>query len=215
MGYKRGIQNWENVWKYGIIPYHDNVNNRERNLIAERVERRKTENTKNAEREKRPFMPELEKEDKPKRSIDLSKISILLMFAAGLALMVLLGLLCVTDNVQIKRSRNDSGFSRIDDYSCREIRDADAPIGVRKEYTFFLSNTLESDTHLAFYTVHQYVDVFLDGETIYSLQPSRENRISKTVGSNWVMIPLYREDAGKEICVEITPVYESFRDREV
>lgn len=44
-------------------------------------------------------MPELEKEDKPKRSIDLSKISILLMFAAGLALMVLLGLLCVTDNV--------------------------------------------------------------------------------------------------------------------
>ena len=32
-------------------------------------------------------MPELEKEDKPKRSIDLSKISILLMFAAGLALM--------------------------------------------------------------------------------------------------------------------------------
>lgn len=160
-------------------------------------------------------MPELEKEDKPKRSIDLSKISILLMFAAGLALMVLLGLLCVTDNVEIKRSRNDSGFSRIDDYSCREIRDADAPIGVRKEYTFFLGDTLESDTHLAFYTVHQYVDVFLDGENIYSLQPSRENRISKTVGSNWVMIPLYREDAGKEICVEITPVYESFRDREV
>lgn len=29
------------------------------------------------------------------------------------------------------------------------------------------------------------------------------------------MIPLYREDAGKEIRVEITPVYESFRDREV
>lgn len=82
-------------------------------------------------------MPELEKEDKQKRSIDLSKISILLMFVAGVALMVLLGLLCVTDNVEIKRSRNDSGFSRIDDYSCREIRDADAPIGVRKEYTFF------------------------------------------------------------------------------
>lgn len=160
-------------------------------------------------------MPELEKEDKLKRSIDLSKISILLMLVAGVALMVLLGLLCVTDNVEIKRSRNDSGFSRIDDYSCREIRDADAPIGVRKEYTFFLSDTLESDTHLAFYTVHQYVDVFLDGENIYSLQPSGENRISKTVGSNWVMIPLYREDAGKEICVEITPVYESFRDREV
>ena len=160
-------------------------------------------------------MPDLERGDKPKRNIDLSKLSIVLSIGAGLALMALLVLLCVTDNVEIKRSRKDSGFTRIDDYSCREIRDVDAPIGVRKEYTFSISETLYSDTHLAFYTVHQYVDVYLDGQNIYSLKPSGENWISKTVGSNWVMIPLYREDIGKEIRVTITPVYESFRDREV
>lgn len=29
------------------------------------------------------------------------------------------------------------------------------------------------------------------------------------------MIPLYREDAGREVRVEITPVYENFRDRQI
>ena len=52
-------------------------------------------------------MPDLERGDKPKRNIDLSKLSIVLSIGAGLALMALLVLLCVTDNVEIKRSRKD------------------------------------------------------------------------------------------------------------
>lgn len=153
--------------------------------------------------------------EKPQSRIDLSKLSILLLVIAGLSLMVLLGLLCVTENVEIQQSRTDSGFVTVTDFSCKEIYDANAPIGVRQEYTFRISETLQNDTHLAFYTVHQYVNVYLDGQSLYSLKPSQKNWLSKTVGSNWVMIPLYREDAGKEICVDITPVYESFRDREV
>ena len=50
---------------------------------------------------------------------------------------------------------------------------------------------------------------------LYSLKSSGNNWFSKTPGSNWVMIPLYREDAGREVRVEITPVYENFRDRQV
>ena len=145
--------------------------------------------------------------EKPQSRIDLSKLSILLLVIAGLSLMVLLGLLCVTENVEIQQSRTDSGFVTVTDFSCKEIYDANAPIGVRQEYTFRISETLQNDTHLAFYTVHQYVNVYLDGQSLYSLKPSQKNWLSKTVGSNWVMIPLYREDAGKEICVDITPVY--------
>ncbi|MGN0507026.1 MAG: sensor histidine kinase [Lachnospiraceae bacterium] len=160
-------------------------------------------------------MSDSKKKDDSKEGITLSKLSVLLSVVAGLALAVLLLLLCVTENAEVSRSRADSGFVRVEDYSCLEIPDADTPIGVRKEYTFFLGEELDSDTHLAFYTVHQYVEVYLDGQQIYSLKPSEEKRISKTVGSNWVMLPLYREDDGKEIRVEITPVYESFRNREV
>ena len=97
---------------------------------------------------------------------------------------------------------------------CREIEKADTPLGVTEVYTFTISDTLTMDTHLAFYTVHQYADVYLDGQPIYSLGPSPEQTV-KTIGSNWSFLPIYREDVGKEIRVEITPVYESIRNRKV
>lgn len=160
-------------------------------------------------------MQDLHKKNKMKKNIKLPQISFLLSVVAGVVLVAFLFFLGVTDNTDVFQKRTDKGFSVIDDYSCVEIEDNEAPIGVKKEYTFMLQETLQNDVHLAFYTVHQYVEVYLEGEKIYSLKPSKESSISKTVGSNWIMIPLFREDAGKEISVEITPVYESFRDREV
>lgn len=152
---------------------------------------------------------------KQKHRVNLSKISIILTILAGLVLLLLLVVLGTMKNAKVTRSRTDGGYYKVEDYTCKEVKDDKAPIGIRKEYTFNLHSAVEKDTHLAFYTVHQYVNVFLDGENVYSIQPSDDNRICKTVGSNWVMLPLYREDAGKKIRIEITPVYESFRDREV
>lgn len=145
----------------------------------------------------------------------ITKLSISLTVIAGLVLLALLVLLGTMKNTEVTRSRTDGGYYKVEDYTCKEVKDAKAPIGIRKEYTFILDADMEKDTHLAFYTVHQYVTVFLDGENVYSIQPSEDNQICKTVGSNWVMFPLYREDAGKEVRIEITPVYESFRNREV
>ena len=144
----------------------------------------------------------------------MKKVNIFSSLVAVLLIVFLVGLLFV-DNVEIRQSRSDSGFTAITDYTCVEIEDEDAPIGVKKEYTFTLSDNFASDEHLAFYTIHQYVSVWLDGENIYSLKPSGMKQIIKTVGGNWTIIPIYRSDAGKEIRIEITPVYESFRDREV
>lgn len=73
---------------------------------------------------------------------------------------------------------------------------------------------LERDTYLSFYTVHQYAEVYIDGQLVYSMKPSGK-LFTGTIGSNWSMIPLCREDAEKEIRVNIIPVYESFRNREV
>ncbi len=143
------------------------------------------------------------------------RLTVILSVFAGLMLVVLLVVIGLTDDVIITRSRSSQGYEEISDYSCKEIIADDTPIGIKKEYIFYLDEILERDTNLAFYTVHQYVSVFLDGEEVYSLMPSEGKRISKTVGSNWIMLPIYREDAGKQIRVVITPVYESFRDREV
>lgn len=160
-------------------------------------------------------MPDFNKIVQPKERNFLRKIVVTVCTLAGILLIAFLIGLGVLDRNQVKQSRTDERVASVEDYACREIHSTDAPIGVKKEYTFTISDNLSIDTHLAFYTVHQYVDVYLDGENVYNLKPSKGKRISKTVGSNWVMIPLYREDAGKEIRVVITPVYESFKNREV
>lgn len=160
-------------------------------------------------------MPDCNEKRKGEGTTRLSQLSTILFVAAGLLMTALLVSLGVLDNIRVEKSRQDNGFTIVENSSPREVECADAPIGVLQEYTFTVSESLADDTYLAFYTVHQYADVRLDGELVYSLKPSEAYHITRTVGSNWVMIPLYREDAGKEICVEITPVYESFRNREV
>lgn len=96
-----------------------------------------------------------------------------------------------------------------------KIKRADAPTGLINCYTFRLDEPIAHDTSLVFYTTPQYAAVYLDGELVCSLQPAGEHRITKTLGSNWVMIPLYAEDSGKTVRVEITPAYQSFQNRDV
>ena len=144
----------------------------------------------------------------------LSGISVILSAAAGMLLLGFLVFLCVSVNLEVKQNRTDDGFTVVRDSVCREVENADAPIGVIREYTFTINEGLEKDTYLAFYTVHQYAEIYIDGQLVYSMRPSGKLRI-RTVGSNWSMLPLYREDAGKEILVNIVPVYENVRNREV
>ena len=144
----------------------------------------------------------------------LAQISLILPIIAGMMLFTLLVYLGVIVNFEIYQSRGGETFTVINDYTCIEVEKEDAPIGIVKEYTFTIDENLKNDTSLAFYTVHQYVGIYIDGKLVYSMKPSGIPFI-KTIGSNWTMIPLYREDAGKEICVDIIPVYESFRNREI
>lgn len=155
------------------------------------------------------------KEKKANRGFGLSRLSTILSLTAGFALTVFALYLCVNDNRSIQQGRSDETYSRVGYDIYQELERADTPIGILHQYTFSLEEGLARDTHLIFFTVHQYARVYLDGERIYSLEPSRDNYISRTVGSNWVVIPLYREDAGKELQIEITPVYKSLRDKEV
>lgn len=151
---------------------------------------------------------------KKKYHISLSVLSIILPVMTGGMLLLFFLFLYRNPNYLVQKSRADSDFFIVRDISCREVEDKDTPIGIRKEYYFTIKEGLEKDSSLAFYTVHQYVEILIDNRLVYSLKPSGKLPM-KTIGSNWTIIPLYREDAGKEIHVNIIPVYESFRNREV
>lgn len=152
--------------------------------------------------------------DKMNKSVMLSKMSTAVSVVAAVLVMCLLLYLCFTENHKLDYSRSEDGIISIEKYNLQQIKDESAPAGVVNEYTFTLDEELKNDTHLAFYSVHQYVDIYIDGEQVYSLRP-REDSFIHTVGSNWTMIPLYREDAGKKIRIDITPVYERFTDRKI
>lgn len=155
----------------------------------------------------------------PKSSITgentcLAKVALAVSAVAALLTIALLLSIFLRPNFALWQGRPVAREILVEAPVCREIEKAGTPLGVAEEYTFLVDESLTRDTHLAFYTVHQYVDVYIDGEHIYSLKPSEAQQV-KTIGSNWSILPIYREDAGKEVRVEIIPVYESFRDREV
>lgn len=118
-------------------------------------------------------------------------------------------------NNNLFEARKSQQYHIVPNAEYRELEDPQAPAGVRKEYVFKLTSEETEENYLAFYLVHHYAQVYTDGEMIYSLMPQDGKKVTKTVGCNWVMIPLHSEDAGKEIKIIVTPVYESVAGRDV
>lgn len=141
------------------------------------------------------------------------KLTTLFTWTAAALCVILLGSIGLCDGVSRQTGRTESGLTKLSDITETEKDVPDAPIGVMRVYEFTLADDLKGDTSLAFYTVHQYATVKIDGKEVYRIAPSGRHRVTKTVAGNWVMIPLYTEDSGKKVTVEITPVYESFRSR--
>ena len=132
-----------------------------------------------------------------------------------LASAILLLFVSRTENVKTFAARNERGQQTVENVVFQEAEDASAPVGLLQTYSWTLPDQIEENYCLAFYAVHQYVEVYFDGELMYSLMPREGNRIGQTIGSNWIFVPLYPKDSGKEVRVEVTPVYESTRSRTV
>ncbi|MGN1443100.1 MAG: sensor histidine kinase [Acutalibacteraceae bacterium] len=144
----------------------------------------------------------------------LSKTATVFAAIVGVLILGMLVYLGVVRNTEVFSPRQDTGCVTLA-YTVNEIEREGTPLGIVKQYHLKTDKVKMTDAYLGFYVVHQYVNVYMDHQKVYSLTKSSDNAIGKTVGSNWVVIPVYREDAEKEITVEIIPVYKSFIDREV
>ena len=149
-----------------------------------------------------------------KSSSLLSKISMIFLAIVACVFISFLIFVFVKDNVVIFSSREDCGYRQVVDYACSEVVDESAPAGVVKKYSFIIGEQVEHNEYLAFYTTHQYSAVYIDG-VLVSRVSATDGGFIKTVGSNWVMVPIEAQDAGKEVTILITPVYNSFIEREV
>lgn len=145
----------------------------------------------------------------------IKRTAMVLYFVTLFITILLLLMIGINEKSETYQTRNDLDSVKVEKYQCQEETDADAPVGIRKIYTLTLPENIQGDISLAFYFVHQYVRVYLEDELVYSVYPASESRIVKTLGCDWVMIPLFSKDAGKQVRVEITPVYKATVNREV
>lgn len=112
--------------------------------------------------------------------------------------------------------RSYPSYFAVQDYSCDVIHDEAAPAGVYKQYSWTLGDEIGNGGNtLAFYLVHTYAEVRINGELVYSLYPSPDNTIGRSTSSNWALVPLKPSDMGKEVVVTLIPAYTEVINRSV
>lgn len=152
---------------------------------------------------------------KQKSRFNLKSITVA-VYAATAVLFVVFAvyMLAVKDN-NVYTARDISSYKTVENYQEKEIEDASAPIGVRKEYSWQIGDIDSNDSCLIFYIVHSYAEVRFDDELIYSLTAGENTDIGASPSSNWVVVPIYQSDKGRNITVTVTPVYKSVQNREI
>ena len=91
-------------------------------------------------------------------------------------------------SASIYQVRNNNGFHKVENYEYTKIVDKNEIEVLKEEYEWNLGRIDEKIDCVTFYTIYQYVDVYIDNELIYSLN-SENNKLISTLGRNWVMIP--------------------------
>ncbi len=139
---------------------------------------------------------------------------ILRIYVGFLAVSVLvMAFMLVTFKRDVSQREVTGGYQVLKDYGYNrehsQYTDKFSPLGVSEEYIFHFDKVEGSYRELLFYTVHQNVDVYVDGVRIYRMKPYISNEFGRTPGCVWNGVVLEDEDAGKEIKVVLYPVYRS------
>lgn len=120
--------------------------------------------------------------------------------------------LCAEFRNDVFQAREDTGFQYLTEYKSRKVEDENTPMGVKSEYVISQMNIPKGGNSLAFFSIHQNVQVYIGEELVYSVQPGKNNPFGKTPGSTWNAVPIYEADTGKDIKIVLIPVYESSVD---
>lgn len=142
-----------------------------------------------------------------KKGYNLKKI-ITRMYFIALALflfLIIYGSLNLRITVDRENQLND--FSYVTRFVTNTVPDETAPLKHYYDVEFTIRDIVDDNNTICFYTVHQNVQVFLDGEEIYRLQPVKKLFLPRTPGRVYNFLEFEPEDNGKRLTVRIIPVY--------
>jgi len=114
-----------------------------------------------------------------------------------------------TFKLDIRQRQAPEGYEEVTEYRREAVADDACPVGEKSVYTFEAGQVEGQDVCLVFFSLHQTVSVRVDGEEIYSIKPDGGNAFGKTTGCVWNTVMLSEKDSGKQVTVELVPVYKS------
>lgn len=141
-----------------------------------------------------------------KSAYQLDKI---LFSLIGVLLIAVLTLSMFAHNTVVLGTEEEK-YTVVENVVHERIESETAPIGVIDEFRFTIGE-LGHDETLSFVFYHQNAEVYLDDECVYSLKA--EEGLVRTPGGIRAMIPLYEENAGKEVRVVLIPLYRNYQDK--
>lgn len=141
---------------------------------------------------------------------DLVRVQKAAFVVLAVLMVIMLCELAVRPNVDVWQGRATQEITPVAGVERTEVVDSAAPAGALVVYRFALGEEISGGTCLAFELHHQYADVTIDGEVVYSLRPA-DGIEAVTLGCNWVMVPLEQSDVGREVLVLVTPMYGDWR----
>lgn len=138
------------------------------------------------------------------------KMYVKVIYGISLALAFLLLILFrINEKSDEYIARDEAECSIFTDYEVTSYTDEAAPMGIAQEYRWTLNDVPKRGGAIAFYAVHQEIEIYIGDTLVYSLMSGQNNLFSKTTGYNWSKAFLYPEDEGKEIRILVYPIYQS------
>lgn len=150
-----------------------------------------------------------------KKKISLQNLTHWVFGCVALLFVVLFAVISQFENNQVINHREDTFLIPVENYTMELVEDPNAPQKVHNVYTWILSEEQSQQECLGFYLVHQYADVYIDDELVYSLQPDEKDIMGASPSSNWVFVSLDPEDQGRQVRIVVTPVYSDFILRKI
>lgn len=139
-----------------------------------------------------------------------------IMFSVSVALFVSFFIyLGINENISLFSPRYSPYYGKIINLTPETVQDNTAPMGTRTVYSWLMDAHCETGDYLCFYISNNHVRVTVDGERVFSLYSSDVDPVARSVSSNWCIIPLEPEDAGKRFTVELTPLIADMLPSEV
>ena len=105
------------------------------------------------------------------------------------------------------RKTDLTGYGEITDYEVTEVYDKMAPLGKKTMLTFRLSGVRSDFDTLLFMTAHQNVTVYVGSREVYRLEAEAGVVTPKSPGVVYNEVVFQDGDNGKEIRIELEPVY--------